>query len=182
MKDPKTPYCSWKFPWSRRSIAPKVDNLGARSKKKISGPDIEKYSLYVLKSIQSTNINSAGKKWNFFMFNLVVRKVTTRLYKVNSASIYNFSCRYRNASSSHIAVVRVAVLCTSTETSRGINNPTEEKNKKHIRIRCSWVKSHKDNTESPLSCPYGNFHSVLSAVSVTIRILIFPWFLETRQR
>jgi len=65
------------------------------------------------------------------MLNLVVHKVTTRLFSGNLTSSYNFISRYLIANSSHTAEERVAALCTGAETGRSINNPIAGKNEKH---------------------------------------------------
>lgn len=75
-----------KIPMDPQKHCSKNRKFGRALSKRLAGPDRGKYSLYVLRSIQSTNIKSAGKTWNFFMLNLVVHKVTTRLYCGNLTS------------------------------------------------------------------------------------------------
>ena len=60
------------------------------------------------------------------MLNLKVHKVTTRLCRVNLASIYNFSSPCFIATSPHVAGERVVDSCSSTETCNDINSPTVE--------------------------------------------------------
>jgi len=79
---PQDPILQLKIPMVAQKHCSKNWQFGRALSKRFAGPDKGKYSLYILRSIQSTNINSAGKTWNFFMLNLGVCKVT----------FFSFSC------------------------------------------------------------------------------------------